>query len=77
MNSTVGKRAAYITAAAMADLVLRKSTMTEKGIKDAVTETWTPPTVSAGKVPQVIPGRSNNQDIEGDFPLDQIVIDRK
>ena len=61
----------------MAEQALRTSTMTEKGIKDAVTEIWTPPTFSAGKVPQVIPGRSNNQDIEGDFPLDQVVIDRK
>ncbi|KAL8838170.1 MAG: hypothetical protein Q9176_005253 [Flavoplaca citrina] len=61
----------------MADLALRKSTMTGKGIKDAVTEIWTPPTFSAGKVPQVISGRSNNQDIEGDFPLDQVVINRK
>lgn len=51
--------------------------MTNKGIKDTVTEIWTPPTFSAGKVPQVVPGKSNNQDIEGDFPLDQIVIDRK
>ncbi|KAL8897326.1 MAG: hypothetical protein Q9192_002630, partial [Flavoplaca navasiana] len=59
----------------MADLALSNSTMTEKGIKDAVTEIWTPPTFSAGKVPQVVPGRSNDQDIEGDFPLDQVVID--
>ncbi|KAL8798071.1 MAG: hypothetical protein Q9182_006982 [Xanthomendoza sp. 2 TL-2023] len=50
--------------------------MTEKGIKDTVTEIWTPPTFSAGKVPQVVPGKSNNQDIGGDFPLDQIVINR-
>ncbi|KAL8649618.1 MAG: hypothetical protein Q9226_005499 [Calogaya cf. arnoldii] len=63
-------------AAAIVDPTLRTSTMTDMGIKDTVTEMWTPPTFSAGKVPQVVPGRSNNQDIEGDFPLDQIVIDR-
>ncbi|KAL8643914.1 MAG: hypothetical protein Q9226_008042 [Calogaya cf. arnoldii] len=50
--------------------------MTDKEIKDTVTEIWTPPTFFAGKVPQVIPGRSNNQEIKGDFPLDQIVIDQ-
>lgn len=60
-----------------ADATLRNSTMTDKGITDTVTEIWTPPTFSAGKVPQVIPGKSNNREIEGDFPLDQIVIDRK
>ena len=43
---------------------------------DTVTETWTPPKFSAVKVPDVIPGRSNNgQEIKGNFPLDQIVID--
>ena len=40
-------------------------------------EVWTPPTFSAGKVPQVIPGTSGNQKIDGDFPLDQVVIDRE
>lgn len=40
-------------------------------------EMWTPPTVSTGKVPKVIPGRSGDQLIEGDFPLDQVVIDSK
>ena len=42
-----------------------------------MTEIWTPPTFCAGKVPQVIPGKSNDLEIEGDFPLDQIVIDSK
>ncbi|KAL9577139.1 MAG: hypothetical protein Q9212_006562 [Teloschistes hypoglaucus] len=41
-----------------------------------MTEIWTPPIISAGKVPQVIPGKSHGQEIEGDFPLDQIVIDQ-
>jgi hypothetical protein len=44
----------------------------------SVTETvleWTPPTVSLGKVPLVTPARSGGQDIKGDFPLDQIVVD--
>lgn len=40
-------------------------------------EVWTPPTFSSGKVPQVTPGKSRNQDIGGDFPLDQVVIDRE
>ncbi|MCJ1384890.1 hypothetical protein MMC17_008008 [Xylographa soralifera] len=39
-------------------------------------EMWTPPTFSAGKVPQVTPGKSGDQNIEGDFPLDSIVIDQ-
>jgi hypothetical protein len=43
----------------------------------SVTEIWTPPTFSLGKIPQVIPGTSGNKKIEGDFPLDQVVIDRK
>ncbi|KAL8647101.1 MAG: hypothetical protein Q9210_005753 [Variospora velana] len=51
--------------------------MTEHGITDTLTEIWTPPTFSAGKVIQVVPGKSNNQEIEGDFPLDQTIIDRK
>ncbi|KAI4233621.1 MAG: hypothetical protein L6R40_006999 [Gallowayella cf. fulva] len=46
-----------------------------EGIKDTVTELWIPPPFPAGKVPQVVPGKSNNQDIKGDFSLDQIVID--
>jgi hypothetical protein len=29
-----------------------------------------------GKVPEVVPGTSGGKVIEGDFPLDQIVIDR-
>ena len=41
-----------------------------------VTDIWTPP-FCAGKVPQVVPGKSNEQAIEGEFPLDQIVIDRE
>lgn len=40
-------------------------------------EMWTPPTFSAGRVPQVTPGTSGDQKIDGDFPLDQVVIDRK
>ncbi|KAL8833637.1 MAG: hypothetical protein Q9170_004158 [Blastenia crenularia] len=60
----------------MADIAPRTSTMTEKGIVDTVTEIWTPPTFSAGKVPQVVPGKSHDQEIEGDFPLDQVVIDQ-
>ena len=40
-------------------------------------EIWTPPTFSTGKVPRVIPGTSGDRKIEGDFPLDQIVINRK
>ena len=40
-------------------------------------EMWTPPTFCVGKVPQVIPGRSGDQKIDGNFPLDQVVIDRK
>lgn len=50
--------------------------MIDCGITDTVTEPWTPPKVSAVNIPGVIPGRSNGQEIEGDFPLDQIVIDR-
>ena len=52
-------------------------TIADKGITGTMTEIWTPPTFSVSKVPQVIPGKSNDQEIEGDFPLDQIVIDRK
>jgi len=40
-------------------------------------EMWTPPTFSEGKIPQVTPGTSGDQQIGGDFPLDQVVIDRK
>ena len=65
------------TDTAEAGISLRNSTMTDKGITYTLTEIWTPPTFSAGKVPQVIPGKSNDLEIEGDFPLDQIVIDRK
>jgi hypothetical protein len=46
------------------------ATMTE------VVEQWSPPTESLGRVPQVIPGRSGGREILGDFPLDQVVIDR-
>lgn len=66
-----------VTNATLTDTRLRNSTMTNKGTTDTVTEIWTPPTFSAGKVPHVIPGRSNDQAIEGDFPLDQIVINGK
>lgn len=38
---------------------------------------YTPPTNPGLKVPHVVPGKSDGRDIEGDFPLDQIVIDRK
>ena len=61
----------------MADARLRNSAMTDERTIDLITEIWTPPTFSAGKVPQVIPGKSNDRGIESDFPLDQIVIDRK
>ena len=40
-------------------------------------EEWKPPTVSLGRVPEVTPGRSGDKPIQGDFPLDQVVIDRK
>jgi hypothetical protein len=40
-------------------------------------EEWKPPTESLGRVPQVTPGRSGDKPIEGDFPLDQVVIDRE
>lgn len=39
-------------------------------------EEWQPPTESRGRVPQVKPGKSGDKPIEGNFPLDQIVIDR-
>ncbi|KAE8453868.1 hypothetical protein EG329_007644 [Mollisiaceae sp. DMI_Dod_QoI] len=39
-------------------------------------EEWTPPTVSGIGVPRVTPATSGNQKIEGDFPLDQVVIDQ-
>lgn len=58
----------------MADMALMTSTMTDKGLVVTVTK---PPTFPAGNVPQVIPGKSSGQEIEGDFPLDQLVIDRK
>jgi hypothetical protein len=38
---------------------------------------WTPPTNPGLQVPLVTPGKSQGQIIEGDFPLDQIVIDRE
>ncbi|KAF2108600.1 Fructosamine kinase-domain-containing protein [Lophiotrema nucula] len=44
-------------------------------LNDEVKE-WAPPTESLGKVPQVTPGKSGEKDIEGDFPLDQVVIDQ-
>jgi hypothetical protein len=47
------------------------STVTE------VVEEWQPPTESLGRVPLVIPGKSGDKAIEGDFPLDQVVIDRR
>ncbi len=40
-------------------------------------EMWQPPTESLGRVPLVAPGKSGDKIIEGDFPLDQVVIDRK
>lgn len=49
---------------------IQKTTATMTGI-------WTSPTSCAVKVPQVIPGKSNGLEIEGNFPLDQIVIDRE
>lgn len=42
-----------------------------------MTETWCPPTVSTGKIPRVTPGSSEGLVIEGDYPLDQIVISRQ
>ena len=66
-----------VTETTMADARLRNSTMADKGIRDLVTEIWTPPTSSAGRVPQVIPGKSNDREIKGDLPLDQVVIDRE
>lgn len=38
---------------------------------------YTPPTNPGLKIPLVVPGKSDGRVIEGDFPLDQIVIDRK
>lgn len=40
-------------------------------------EMWQPPTESLGRVPLVTPGKSGDKLIEGDFPLDQVVIDCK
>jgi hypothetical protein len=47
------------------------TTMTE------TVEEWQPPTESLGRVPLVTPGKSGDKHIEGDFPLDQVVIDRE
>ncbi|KAJ5834798.1 Fructosamine/Ketosamine-3-kinase [Penicillium robsamsonii] len=44
-------------------------------ISETIVPEWTPPTFSVGNVPLVTPARSRGQDIEGDFPLDQIVVD--
>lgn len=45
---------------------------------EEVVEEWQPPTESLGRVPEVKPGISEGGiPIEGDFPLDQIVIDRE
>ena len=41
------------------------------------TNEWAPPRFAAGKVPQVTPGTSGDQKVDGDFPLDQVVIDRE
>ena len=39
-------------------------------------ELYVPPTTSLGRVPNLKPVQSGGKAIEGDFPLDQIVIDR-
>lgn len=41
-----------------------------------MSEEYEPPTISTGNIPQVTPGVSGGKVVEGDFPLDQIVIDR-
>ncbi|KAF2671660.1 hypothetical protein BT63DRAFT_422204 [Microthyrium microscopicum] len=41
-----------------------------------IVEQWKPPTESLGRVPLVTPGKSGDKPIEGDFPLDQVVIDQ-
>ena len=38
-------------------------------------EQWQPPTESLGRVPLVTRGTSYGGPIQGDFPLDQVVID--
>ena len=38
---------------------------------------WAPPTKAGGRIPQVKSGVSGGKAIDGDFPLDQVVIDRK
>ncbi|OIW25255.1 hypothetical protein CONLIGDRAFT_718125 [Coniochaeta ligniaria NRRL 30616] len=38
-------------------------------------EDWQPPPTLDGKTPEVPPGLSNGKIVEGDFPLDQVVID--
>ena len=40
-----------------------------------VVEPWQPPTESLGRVPSVTRGTSCGKPVEGDFPLDQVVID--
>ncbi|MCJ1384246.1 hypothetical protein MMC17_007362 [Xylographa soralifera] len=39
-------------------------------------EDWQLPPQSLGRIPKVIPGSSGGKVIEGDFPLDQVVIDK-
>ncbi|KAI4908157.1 hypothetical protein J4E90_008781 [Alternaria incomplexa] len=41
-----------------------------------VVEQWQPPTESLGRVPSVTRGTSCGEPIQGDFPLDQVVIDK-
>jgi hypothetical protein len=38
---------------------------------------YEPPTEALGRIPQVTPATSGGKQIEGDFPLDQVVIDRE
>ena len=59
------------------NIILSHPTMTYWRTTDIVTETLAPSTSLAGNLSHVVPGKSNDQDIKGDFPLDQIVIDRK
>jgi len=40
-----------------------------------VVEQWQPPTESLGRVPLVTRGTSRGIPVQGDFPLDQVVID--
>jgi len=39
-------------------------------------EQWQPPIEGMGRIPLVVPGKSGDKPIDGDFPLDQVVIDR-